>query len=158
MRYRVRGAEEIVELSRRSGEVSTIQSVQGTVEGVVRPDFFIVGAFKSGTTALYEYLRSHPQVFMPFLKEPHFFGDDLTRHYGRMSLSEYLALFRDAQPGQRVGEASTWYLYSTTVPGQIAEFSPQAQIIILLRNPVDVMYAQHSQLRFRADEDQADFA
>jgi hypothetical protein len=132
--------------------------MHATEAAVTRPDFFIVGAFKSGTTALYEYLRRHPQVFMPFLKEPHFFGDDLTRHYGRMSLSEYLALFRDAQPGQRVGEASTWYLYSTTAPRQIAQFSPQAQIIILLRNPVDVMYAQHGQLRFRADEDLADFA
>jgi hypothetical protein len=131
--------------------------VDGTAV-VIKPDFFIVGAFKSGTTALYEYLRRHPQVFMPFLKEPHYFGDDLTRHYGRMSLPEYLALFRDARPGQRVGEASTWYLYSTTAPGQIAEFAPKAQIIILLRNPVDVMYAQHSQLRFRADEDLADFA
>jgi hypothetical protein len=132
--------------------------MQATVAGAIRPDFFIVGAFKSGTTALYEYLRRHPQVFMPFLKEPHYFGDDLTRHYGRMSLSEYLDLFRDAQPGQRVGEASTWYLYSTTVAREIADFSPGAQIIILLRNPVDVMYAQHSQLRFRADEDLADFA
>ena len=132
--------------------------MQATVAGAIRPDFFIVGAFKSGTTALYEYLRRHPQVFMPFLKEPHYFGDDLTRHYGRMSLSEYLDLFRDAQPGQRVGEASTWYLYSTTAAGEIADFSPRAQIIILLRNPVDVMYAQHSQLRYRADEDLADFA
>ena len=42
------------------------------------PDFFIVGAFKSGTTALYDYLRLHPQVFMPFHKEPLFFGDDLS--------------------------------------------------------------------------------
>jgi hypothetical protein len=126
--------------------------------GGPRPDFFIVGAFKSGTTALYEYLRRHPQVFMPFLKEPHFFGDDLTRHYGRMSLTEYLALFHDARPGQRVGEASTWYLYSESAPREIQAFSPQAQIIIQLRNPVDVMYAQHAQLRFRADEDLPDFA
>jgi Sulfotransferase domain len=124
----------------------------------VRPDFFIVGTFKAGTTALYEYLRRHPQVFMPFHKEPHFFGDDLTRHYGRLSLAEYLALFREARPGQRVGEASTWYLYSSSAAREIAAFSPQAQIIILLRHPVDVMYAQHSQMRFRADEDLADFA
>ena len=125
--------------------------------GETRPDFFIVGAFKAGTTALYEYLRLHPQVFMPFLKEPHFFGDDLTRHYGRMSLGEYLALFRDARPGQRVGEASTWYLYSSSAAREIAGFSPKARIIVMLRNPVDVMHAQHSQLLFRGDEDLADF-
>jgi Sulfotransferase domain len=124
----------------------------------VRPDFFIVGAFKSGTTALWEYLRRHPQVFMPFHKEPNFFGDDLTRHYGRLSMADYLALFRDAQPAQRVGEASTWYLYSSSAAREIAEFSPEAQIIVLLRNPIDVMYAQHSQLLFRADENLTDFA
>lgn len=122
-----------------------------------RPDFFIVGAFKSGTTALYEYLRRHPQVFMPFHKEPNFFGDDLTRHYGRMSRGEYLALFKSARRGQRVGEASTWYLYSASAAREIAEFSPGAQVIVLLRNPVDVMYAQHSQLLYRADEDLSDF-
>jgi hypothetical protein len=122
-----------------------------------RPDFFIVGAFKSGTTALYEYLRQHPQVFMPFHKEPLFFGDDLTRRYGRMTLVEYLALFRDARPGQRIGEASTWYLYSTSAAREIAAFAPAAQIVVMLRNPVDVMYAQHSQLLFRAEEDLADF-
>jgi len=125
---------------------------------VVRPDFFIIGAFKSGTTALYEYLHPHPQIYMPFHKEPNFFGDDLTRHYGRLSLEEYLALFRDARPGQHAGEASTWYLYSTTAAREIAEFSPSANIIVLLRNPVDVMYAQHSQLIYRADESLIDFA
>lgn len=125
--------------------------------GHVRPDFFIIGAFKSGTTAMYEYLRQHPQIFMPFHKEPNFFGDDLSHHYGRMSLAEYLDLFRDAKPEQCVGEASTWYLYSTSAAREIAEFAPAARIIALLRNPVDVMYAQHSQLLFRSDEPISDF-
>jgi hypothetical protein len=123
-----------------------------------RPDFFIVGAFKCGTTALYHYLRQHPQVFMPYLKEPLFFGDDLTRRYGRLSLAEYLALFEPARTGQRVGEASSWYLYSDSAAREIKAFSPRAQIIVMLRNPVDVMYAQHSQLVFNAAEDLTDFA
>lgn len=122
-----------------------------------RPDFFIVGAFKSGTTAMYDYLRQHPQVFMPFVKEPLYFGDDLTRRYGRMSLDEYLALFREAEPGQRIGEASAWYLYSRCAAREIHAFQPRARIIVMLRNPVDVMHAQHSQLRFNAAEDIADF-
>jgi hypothetical protein len=121
------------------------------------PDFFLVGAFKSGTTAMYEYLRQHPQVFMPFHKEPMFFGSDLSHHYGRMSAAEYLALFREAKPGQRIGDASTWYLYSACAAQEIAEFSPEGQIVVLLRNPVDVMYAQHSQLRYRGDEPITDF-
>jgi len=123
-----------------------------------RPDFFIVGAFKSGTTALYDYLRQHPQIFMPFHKEPLYFGDDLTRRYGRMSLEQYLGLFRDARPDQRVGEASAWYLYSRCAAQEIRAFEPAARIIVMLRNPVDVMYAQHSQLLFNAAENITDFA
>ena len=122
-----------------------------------RPDFFIVGAFKSGTTALYQYLRQHPQIFMPFHKEPLFFGDDLTRRYGRMRLNQYLGLFREAEPGQRVGEASAWYLYSACAAREIHEFAPDAQIVVMLRNPVDVMHAQHSQMLFSATENIADF-
>lgn len=123
-----------------------------------RPDFFIVGAFKCGTTALYQYLREHPQVFMPFHKEPLFFGEDLTRRYGRMTRAEYLALFRDAVPGQRVGEASAWYLYSSSAAREIHDFVDDARIIVMLRNPVDVMYAQHSQLLFNAQENLASFS
>lgn len=122
-----------------------------------RPDFFVVGAFKSGSTALYEQLRRHPQIFMPFHKEPLFFGDDLTRRYGRLTLDDYMRLFRDAKPGQRVGEASTWYLYSRSAAREIREFSPEAKILVVLRNPVDVMYAQHNQLIFNVIEDIPDF-
>ncbi|HUG49086.1 MAG TPA: sulfotransferase domain-containing protein [Candidatus Limnocylindria bacterium] len=124
---------------------------------MARPDFFLVGAFKSGSTALYEGLRRHPQIFMPFHKEPLYFGDDLTRRYGRMSEADYRRLFRDARPGQRVGEASTWYLYSTSAAREIKAFSPDAQILVVLRHPVDVMYAQHNQLIFNVIEDIPDF-
>ncbi len=123
-----------------------------------RPDFFHVGVFKGGSTALYEALRRHPQIFMPFHKEPLYFGDDLTRRYGRMSRDDYLRLFRDAKPGQRVGEASTWYLYSTSAAREIREFAPDARITVMLRNPVDVMYAQHNQLIFNAMEPISDFS
>ena len=123
-----------------------------------RPNFFIVGAPKCGTTAMYEYLRQHPEIFMPFHKEPLFFGSDLGSRYGRMSLANYLALFAGATDGQRVGEASAWYLYSTTAASEIKTFSPNAQIVVMLRNPVDVMYAQHSQLLFNRQEDIREFA
>lgn len=123
-----------------------------------RPDFFIVGAFKAGTTAMYEYLRRHPQVFMPELKEPMYFGADLTPRYERMTEAQYLELFRGARPDQRAGEASPWYLYSSAAPAEIRAFNPDARIVIMLRNPVDVMHAQHSQMVFNAREDIADFA
>jgi hypothetical protein len=122
------------------------------------PDFFIVGAPKCGTTALYDYLRQHPQVFMPFHKEPLYFGSDLHHRYGRLTSQEYAAIFRDARPDQRIGEASAWYLYSREAANEIRAAAPSAQIIIMLRNPVDVMYAQHSQLLFNEQEAIADFA
>ncbi|HEX5451573.1 MAG TPA: sulfotransferase, partial [Candidatus Limnocylindrales bacterium] len=121
------------------------------------PDFFIVGAPKCGTTAMYEYLRQHPGLFMPFHKEPLYFGSDLHHRYGRLTEAEYLALFRPARPDQLAGEASAWYLYSTTAAAEIKAASPEARIIVMLRNPVDVMYAQHSQLLFNRQEDINDF-
>jgi hypothetical protein len=124
---------------------------------VKRPDLFIVGAFKAGTTALYEYLRAHPQVFMSVPKEPMYFGADLTPRYRRMTEPEYLALFHGARSDQRAGEASPWYLYSTTAAAEIRAFEPGARVVIMLRNPVDVMYSQHSQLVFNQREDLADF-
>jgi hypothetical protein len=124
---------------------------------VRRPDFFIVGAFKAGTTALYEYLRAHPQIFMSVPKEPMYFGQDLTPRYTRMTEEEYLALFRGAADVQRAGEASPWYLYSTSAASEIKQFNPEARIIVMLRNPVDVMYSQHSQLVFNQREDITDF-
>ena len=137
--------------------VSQANPPERLLTGYPRPDFFIAGSFKCGTTALYEYLRPHPGIFMPFHKEPLYFGDDLTRRYGRMTEEQYLALFRDAPPGQRVGEASSWYLYSTSAAREIAAFAPEARIIVMLRNPADVMYAEHSQLIFNVEEDIIDF-
>jgi len=124
---------------------------------VKRPDTFIVGAFKAGTTALYEYLGAHPGVFMSVPKEPMYFGQDLTPRYRRMTEDEYLALFRAARDAQRAGEASPWYLYSTSAAREIHDFNRGARIIVMLRNPVDVMYSQHAQLVFNRRDDVADF-
>ena len=78
---------------------------------VTRPNFFIVGAPKCGTTALYAYLRQHPDIFMPETKEPNFFGHDIERRRSqRLTEEEYLALFRLAGDARRVGEASVRYL------------------------------------------------
>src|SRR2546425_796056 len=74
------------------------------------PDFFIVGHQKCGTTALWEMLRRHPQIFMPRVKEPRYFAFDLRsrlrepRHRYRQSLDGYLSLFVDAGPEQLIGE------------------------------------------------------
>lgn len=122
------------------------------------PDFFIVGAPKCGTTAMHSYLRQHPDVFMPLSKEPLYFGDDLSRRYGRLRRDEYLALFAPATAEQRLGEASTWYLYSRSAAREIKAVAPAAAIVVMLRSPIEVMRAQHSQLLFNRQENITDFA
>lgn len=109
------------------------------------PDFVIVGAPRAGTTSLYAYLRSHPQVYMPANKEPHFFGSDLTRQHSPMSLGEYRALFRRAKSGQRTGEASPLYLMSECAAAEIRALQPDARIIIMLRHPVELIQSLHQQ-------------
>lgn len=109
------------------------------------PDFVIVGAPRAGTTSLYAYLRSHPQVYMPANKEPHFFGSDLTRQHAPLSLGEYRALFRGAKPGQRTGEASPLYMVSECAAAEIRALQPDARIIIMLRHPVDLIHSLHQQ-------------
>jgi len=123
-----------------------------------RPDFFIVGAPKCGTTAMDEHLGEHPDIFMAERKEAHFFGGDLTIRYDRPTKPEYLSYFRAARQHKRVGESSVFYLVSKQAASEIKAFSPDAGIIIMLRNPVDMMYSLHSQLIYNSMEDITDFA
>lgn len=106
---------------------------------------------------MYTYLRQHPQVFMPEHKEPMYFGADLTQLHERLSERDYLSLFSGAEPGQCIGEASTWYLYSRQAPMEIHAFNADARIVIMLRNPVDVMYSLHRELVFYRGEIIDDF-
>ncbi len=117
------------------------------------PDFFIVGHPKSGTTALYEMLKRHPQIFMPDLKEPRFLASDLHSRFAPTgssavpnTLEEYLALFAPARPEQRVGEASPSYLRSRAAAAAIAELQPEARIIAILREPADFLRSLHLEL------------
>ena len=120
-----------------------------------KPDFFIVGAPKCGTTALCDYLNQHPQVYVSANKEPFYFGSDLPGHLD-WTQQNYLALFEPA--GERTcGEASVWYLYSKSAAQEIRTFNPEARIIIMLRNPVEMAYAMHNQGLYNLTEDIEDF-
>ncbi|HEX5578375.1 MAG TPA: sulfotransferase [Candidatus Limnocylindria bacterium] len=121
--------------------------------GDIRPNFFIVGAPRCGTTALYAYLEQHPDVFMPYHKEPVFFGADLGKRPRSFDREAYLNLFKRGIGRKRRGEATVWYLYSQAAPEEIRAFSPDARIIIMLRNPVDMIYSLHSHQLFTADEE-----
>jgi hypothetical protein len=118
------------------------------------PEFFVVGHAKSGTTALFDMLNGHPQIFMPQNKEPWFLAAEIRASpaprprgtgWTPATLEEYLALFDDAAPGQRAGEASASYLWSRTAAGEIAELQPQAKIIAILREPASFLRSLHLQ-------------
>jgi Sulfotransferase domain len=124
----------------------------------VRPNFFIVGAPKCGTTALYEYLRPHPNIFLSRHKEPHFFATDLGTYPFIKTPEAYAALFADATERHlRVGEASVYYLRSATAIGNIREYDPGAKLIAMFRNPVDMVHSFHSQLLYVTQENVRDF-
>ncbi len=122
---------------------------------VPKPNFFIVGAPKCGTTSLHEYLQRHPDIFMPYYKEPHFFGSDLEGsrfHHFRGKPERYLKLFRDARGQKRIGESSPWYLASQRAAAEIYAYDPKAKIIVMLRSPIDMMYSMWSQFRYSGNE------
>jgi hypothetical protein len=104
-----------------------------------RPNFFIVGAPKCGTTALYEYLKAHPQIYMSDVKEPHYFLPDSMFK----TEADYLELFEGARDEIRLGEASPGYIYSVEATQAIHAFDPQAKIIIMVRAPVDLLYSTY---------------
>ena len=129
-------------------------------ESHLLPNFFIVGAARSGTTSLYYYLAEHPDVYMSYVKEPGYFGSDLTKTPNEFLVLEkgaYLDLFRYAGGKPIRGEASVYYLISKMAAQEIYEFNPNARILMILRNPVDMLYSYHSQMHLIGHEDISDF-
>ena len=122
------------------------------------PNFFIVGAPKRGTTSLSIYLGQHPNVFFCSPKEPYYFASDFPRHRVADNLTDYLSLFSAATAEHlAIGEGSAAYMYSTDAIPRIIEFNRHAKLIVMLRNPIDIAHAMHSQALFDADEDEEDF-
>lgn len=98
-------------------------------------DFLVVGVQKGGTTSLHQYLSLHPDLFLPSGKELGYFGDDGGAK--QITPEEYAAYFVNAESGQLCGEISPQYMYSTDVASAIAAHSPDAKIIVLLREPIE---------------------
>lgn len=125
---------------------------------MVQPNFFIVGAPKCGTTALSVYLRNYSKVFVSYPKEPHFFCTDFPGLRSIKTKKEYQQLFNAAtNEHSAVGEASVWYLYSKVAVKQIYDFNPEAKLIVMLRNPVDLVYSMHGQGLNSVDEEETEF-
>lgn len=120
------------------------------------PNFLIVGAAKSGTTALYHYLKQHPQIYMSPLKETNFFafegekldfcGPDDQKTINRYSVNnidDYRALFERVLNETAIGEASPWYLYIPRSSECIRHYIPNVKLIAILRNPVESAYSSY---------------
>lgn len=134
------------------------------------PDFFVIGAARSGSTALYDYLGQHPQIFTSDPKEPHYFAfagerpafrgpgdDEMINREVVPDEAAYRALFRNADGAGAVGEGSVSYLYHASAAAGLRRAVPDARLICILRNPADRAYSAFRYLRSRMYEPVGDF-
>jgi sulfotransferase family protein len=124
------------------------------------PNFLIIGAMKSGTTALYYYLEQHPEIYMSPVKEPNFFSSqeqenaaDAVTH-----IEAYQHLFRGVSGERAIGEASPSYLYEPGATAEIRRYVPEAKLIAILRNPIDRAYSHFLHMVRSGTEPLDDFA
>lgn len=129
------------------------------------PNFFVVGAAKSGTTALYNGLLRHDDVYLTTPKEPHFYAYladpvALSHLYADETAARrsYTELFADAGDESAVGDASTSNLVVPGAAEVIAREVPDARIVAVLRHPVDRAFSHWRHFRVAGGEDIADFA
>ncbi|MEO6167438.1 MAG: sulfotransferase domain-containing protein [Chitinophagales bacterium] len=123
----------------------------------IKPGFFVVGAPKSGTTSLYFYLKKHPQVYLPRIKELNFFCTDLHFRFPLLNEQQFLSYYQECKNEKAIGEVAVWNLYSVDAAQNIHQFNPASKIIILLRNPAEMMHALHSNHVFNDNEIITDF-
>jgi len=99
------------------------------------PDFLIIGAAKSGTSYLNEILKLHPEIFMPVIKEVHFFNNESEYFQGDQ---RYAKWFEYAKQDQIVGESTPVYFSNPKIPERIrSSLGPNLKLIVLLRDPVE---------------------
>jgi hypothetical protein len=135
------------------------------------PNFFVIGAAKSGTSAIWHHLREHPQIYMSPRKQTRFFAFEVEdsdfrgpapinpqRPYAFTDLETYHALFDGVEDEVAIGEASWTYLYAPEAPRRIRGYAPAAKLIAILRNPADRAYSHFRQNIQAGREPLADFA
>jgi hypothetical protein len=126
-----------------------------------KPNTFLIGAPKCGTSAMAQYLAEHPQVFFSDPKEPFFWSSDypgLADQHALKGLDDYLALFRGAQRRHRIiAEGSTNTLRSECAVRRIIEFNPHARFVAMLRHPIEVAQAFHMEQVYVLNESVTNF-
>lgn len=111
------------------------------------PNFLVIGAPRSGTTWLYQNLKTHPDVFLSETKELHFFD----RNYEK-GMEFYKKNFEGSETYKAVGEMTPQYLFSKEVAARIKENIPNAKLIVLLRNPTDRLYSSYQNYKSKNKE------
>jgi len=126
-----------------------------------RPNFFISGAPRCGTTALYTYLSEHPQIFMSGVKELNYFATDFpnVQKITFKSVEDYDRVFANAGTQHLgVGEASPFYLFSKVAFKNMATYDSNAKAILTLRHPVEFIESYHRLNLSLLREDEPDLA
>jgi hypothetical protein len=126
---------------------------------VILPNFFIIGAPKAGTTALYEMLAQHPEIYMSPVKEPRFFATigepplfpgpagDFLRRVSVWRPREYALLFAGVTNQRAIGEASAIYMRLPLAAQRIRQTLPHSRLIAILRQPAERAYSNYSFMR-----------
>lgn len=130
------------------------------------PTFLLIGDAKAGTTSLYSYLRQHPDIYMPNLKEPGYLAYDEDNPYHVRAkafpvktFSDYVRLFESCGEASAIGEASTNYLRTPGTADRIRTVLPDVRLVASLRNPADRLYSsylmacRHGRVRRPFDEE-----
>jgi sulfotransferase family protein len=111
---------------------------------IPKPNFFIIGAPRCGTTAMSEYLRQHPQIGFADPKDSSFFATDMPKLRLVETMEGYLNKYFAHCAGRHylaIGDGSVWHLYSKVAVQNILQFDPQARFIIMIRNPIELCRA-----------------
>lgn len=125
---------------------------------VNKPNLFILGAPKCGTTSLYNYLIQHQQVFFPKRKEIHYFNFDFANARGAKTIEEYHKHYKNIQKNKKIiGDASVMYLYSEVAVKEIYSYNKNSKFIVLIRNPIELAESFYYQLKFGQREDAKSF-
>jgi hypothetical protein len=109
-----------------------------------KPNFFILGAAKCGTTSLHYYLHQHPEIYLSQVKEPCFFCEEFQVV---KSEEEYLKLFEGVTAEKAIGEASHVYFTSPGTPKLLHRLFPRARFILIFRHPADRAYSLYHHMK-----------
>ena len=118
----------------------------GKIKQHFKPNFFIPGAAKSGTTSLHELLDTHPDISMSKEKEPVYWNNKLFNEFGNLEISRYLNLFQ--QELKIKGESTTSYMYYDNFIKNVKDnFHQPPKFIFILRNPIDRYISHYNWLK-----------